>query len=86
MTIITHRLKEAVLKCNVYLYALIDSKVCYHNLFMLYVFKFFGRTEAVIGKLQYYLNILVDSRSCQQTPNFFSFLLCHYVALHTKIE
>ena len=61
MTIMKHRLKEAVLKCL--FICTNDSKVCYHNLFMLYVFKFFGRTEAIIGKLQYYLNILVDSRS-----------------------
>lgn len=63
MTIVRCRLKEAVLKCSVYLYALIDSKECCHNVFMLHVFKFFRRTEAIIRKLQYYLNILVDSRS-----------------------
>ena len=66
--------------------ALIDSKEYYHNLFMLYVFKFFERTEAIIRKLQYYCNILVDGRDNKLLISSHSFLFCHYVALRAKIE
>lgn len=39
MTVVSHTVKEAVFKYGVYLYSLIDSKECYHNLFMVYVFR-----------------------------------------------
>lgn len=39
MTVVSHTVKETVLKYGVYLHSLIDSKECYHNLLMVYVFK-----------------------------------------------
>lgn len=52
--------EEYVLNYGICLQALIDLTEFYHNFLMVFVFVFLEWTEAVIRKLQHYLNILVN--------------------------